>query len=38
MNTNRQELTALLATITLTVVGWAYLITSLSGALLQPVA
>jgi len=38
MNTNRQELTALLATVTLTVAGWAYLVTHLSGALLQPVA
>ena len=38
MNTNPQELRALLATITLTAAGWAYLITSLSGALLQPVA
>ncbi len=38
MTTNRQELSALLATVTLTVAGWSYLITSLSGALLQPVA
>jgi hypothetical protein len=38
MKTNRQELGALLATITLTVAGWAYLVTHLSGALLQPVA